>query len=128
MPRTAIYSDLDPNLERGTDGDIKRQTGLSAIGNSLTNIVTTFQGERRMLQEFAVSIYEMLFEPIDETTAYILAERVLQAIEYWEPRVTITNFDIEPRPDDSLYRCRIVYQINDALGEEAELKFVLKAQ
>lgn len=128
MAKTAIYSDVDANLTKATDGDVTRQTELDAITNSLTNIVSTLQGGRRMLQEFAVAIHNLLFEPIDSETSYTIAERVIEGIEYWDPRVEVLGFDIEPRPDDGEYRCRVNYRIRDSLEEEAELKFVLKAQ
>ena len=38
---------------------------IDAINNSLTNIFETFQGSRRMLPDFALPIYGILFEPVD---------------------------------------------------------------
>jgi phage baseplate assembly protein W len=63
------YTDIDINLERAQDGDIKKDTDVFAIENSLKNISETMQGSRRMLPTFAFNGYSLLFENMDEETA-----------------------------------------------------------
>jgi len=111
VDQTYFWSDLDENYSRQSDGDIQRDVDVAAILNSIRNIILTIQGERRMLPTFATNFRGLLFEPIDEVTARLIAEGLLEAINIWEPRVTVTGFDIEPRPDDNYYRCRIRFTI-----------------
>ena len=40
---TAVWSDIDIELTRQTDGDITRNTDVNSIINSLTNIINTLQ-------------------------------------------------------------------------------------
>jgi phage baseplate assembly protein W len=46
----------------------------------LGNILSTIQGSRRMLPQFALNSNNVLFDQMDEITAYELGDRVLEAI------------------------------------------------
>lgn len=107
----SVYSDFDESLSRQNDGDIERNNDVDAIFNSITNILLTVQGERRMLPTFASNIKHLLFEPVDEITARLIAENLLDAVKVWENRIDITGFDIEPRYDENMYRCRLKFTI-----------------
>jgi phage baseplate assembly protein W len=122
--KTYIWSDYDEELEKQNDGDIQQQTDVQALLNSINNIIKTRPGERRMLPTFATELSDILFEPIDRTTARIIAEAVLEGIEVWEDRIEVTGFDIEPRADQNLYRCRMRFVV---LGSDVieEIDFVL---
>lgn len=119
-----VWSDVDSNIDPQNDGDAIIDTDVIAIINSLNNIIKTAPGSRRMLPTFASTVYWLLFEPIDEITARKIAEGVLEAIEIWEDRIEVTGFDIEPRPDEAAYRCRMSFVV---LGSDQteEIKFVL---
>lgn len=122
--QTFFWSDLDENYSRQSDGDIKVEVDVGAIFNSLRNIILTMQGQRRMLPTFATNIWGLLFEPIDDVTARLIAENLLEAIEVWETRIEVTGFDIEPRPDENYYRCRITFVILGRSDTQA-IDFVL---
>ena len=106
-----FWSDVDDGLTKQTDGDVQRDDDVTAIYNSVRNIVLTIQGERRMLPTFAANVFGLLFEPIDEITARLIAQGLLESIRIWEDRIEVTGFDIEPRPDDNFYRCRLNFVI-----------------
>jgi phage baseplate assembly protein W len=107
----AFYSDYDGDFTRQADGDVQKDTDVQAIFNSIKNIILTVQGERRMLPTFACNINRLLFEPIDEINARMIAENLVEAIIVWEDRIDITGFDIEPRHDQNLYKCRLNFTI-----------------
>lgn len=124
VDQTFFWSDLDENYSRQENGDIQRDVDVSAIYNSLRNIILTIQGERRMLPTFATNIWGLLFEPIDEITARLIAENLLNSIRLWETRITVTAFDIEPKPDSNYYRCRVDFLIGE--NEDTEtIDFIL---
>ena len=127
MARTAVYSDLDIELDKQNDGDLKRDTELDSIVNSLTNIVATLQGSRRMIPEFAQDLWALLFEPIDEQTSRLIGERILDAIIFWDDRVNVTNLRINPKYDDNRYDITLSFNIK-AIKEERSIDFVLFAQ
>lgn len=111
VDQSFFWSDLDENYSKQSDGDMQKDVDVEAILNSLRNIILTFQGERRMLPTFATNIWGLLFEPIDEVTARIIAENLLKAIKIWENRIEVTAFDIEPLTDSNTYRCKINFTI-----------------
>lgn len=111
MASNVFWSDYDDNFDKQSDGDVLRDTDVSAIFNSLRNIILTVQGERRMLPTFASNVSQLLFEPVDEITARLIAENLVLAIKIWEDRIAITGFDIEPIPDDNIYKCRLKFNV-----------------
>lgn len=122
-----MYSDLDMELTRQTDGDIQKDTDADAVINSLNNIISTLQGSRRMIPEFAQDIWSLLFEPIDNDTARMIAERILDAIKIWEDRVEILSVNIDTNYDESLYNLRMSFRIKSSTEVKA-VKFVLFTQ
>lgn len=118
------YSDYDGSFTRQSDGDVQKDIDVDAIYNSIENIVLTTQGERRMLPSFASNIKQLLFEPIDETTARLIAESLLDAIVTWENRIEVTGFDIQPLYDANQYKCRLKFNIQSSDNIEA-IDFVL---
>lgn len=118
------YSDYDGEFNRQADGDVQKDIDIDAIFNSIQNIVLTTQGERRMLPTFASNIKRLLFEPIDEVSARLIAESLLDAIRIWETRINITGFDIQPLYDSNLYKCRLKFTIQNSDDVEA-IDFIL---
>ena len=129
MAITAVYSDIDIELEMQTDGDVTRDTDEDAIINSLTNIINTMQGSRRMLPDFASNSQKLLFEPIDETTATLIRAHLIDAIVKWDDRVEIVAFHIEAFHDQNLYKCLLNFKIKDfpEQGTTRTLRFILRA-
>jgi len=107
----AIYSDIDIELTQQADGDILRDTETEAVRNAIINIINTRQGSRRMLPEFAVNIYDILFEPMDDTTAYDLGNRIFNAIESWDDRIIIENVNVHQDYDKNLYEITVDFRI-----------------
>ena len=128
MPTVAIkdyvWSDVNNELQPQNDGDVVIDTDVTAIINSLNNIIRTVPGSRRMLPTFASPTFWLLFEPIDDTTARKIAEGILEAIEIWEDRIDVTGFDIEPREDQGMYRCRMSFVVLGS-DEVESIDFVL---
>ncbi len=122
-----MFSDIDINLERQTDGDITRMTEADAIKNSLKNILTTSKMTRRMLPEFGASIDELLFEPMHEITAKRIGQIMYDEISFWEYRIVIDSVDVVGQPDKNQYNVTIAYHIR-GIGElgASSVKFILK--
>jgi len=128
MPiRSSIYSDLDIELTKATDGDVTRDKDVDAIINSLNNIVATMQGSRRMLPEFAQDLWNLLFEPLDEETGREIGNRLLEAIRTWEDRVEVRRIDISPDFENNTYNIKTEFVIR-AIREVQEVNFIFYAQ
>ena len=123
------WRDFDIDFERANSGDIKVMKNFDAIDNSLRNIFETLQGGRRMLPDFALGVYRLLFEPVDSYTAGSIAEFLYDAAEKWEPRIQIEGLHILAQSDNNQYTVTINYKIlEDNSGESSrEFTSILRA-
>jgi phage baseplate assembly protein W len=101
--------------------NIKVAIDYSAIQNSINNMFLFAKGERILQPEFGNSLYEYLYEPVNEMTAKKLGQAILSMFERWEPRVVITNIFIDPIPDQNLFYIEVEYTV-PSIGNET-LKF-----
>ena len=108
---TAVWSDFERSMVQQQDGDITRDTEIEAIKNSIANILTTNPGSRRMLPEFAVNINRLLFEPLDEITARMIGETLLDSIQTWDDRVNVESLAIIPDYENNQYSCRLDFRV-----------------
>lgn len=106
-----IYSDFDISLKTQNDGDITRDLEEEAVKNSLNNIFSTLKGERRMLPQFATVMSNLLFEPMDDTTAKRIGRLIREAIERWEDRVIVRKIHINANYDLMQYECTLSFRI-----------------
>ena len=95
----------------GVDG--RGGLGLSRYENDIEEaikiILGTAQGERVMRPEFGSSIHEFVFAPNNATTAGLLAYHVNEALARWEPRIDVTEVNVQP---DSLEPSRVLIDID----------------
>ncbi len=123
-----IYADVDINLKQQSDGDVLLDTDVDAIINSLTNIVLTIPGSRRMLPTFAFDGYDLLFEPIDSKTAEKLGHHLISAIETWDDRIIIDRMLVVANHDYNRYDVTCNFTIKGFGSSESfrEVNFILK--
>ena len=121
----AVYTDIDIELTKAVDGDITIDEEIDAVKNSLANIMQTFQGSRRMIPEFAINIYSMLFEPMSDEISSIIGSKILEAITQWDDRIIISNVNIDANYDANLYTCTVNFN-TISTQEVHTVDFVLK--
>jgi len=127
MATNPMYSDIDMNLNKQTDGDIQRDDDIQAIFNSLENIVMTIQGSRRMRPDFAYGPHNFLFEAITESNAQTLGGILKNAIEAYEDRITLININVEYGQQDNLYRATVSFNMKGKGSDVIEsVSFILK--
>lgn len=110
----AYYSDIDIELTKANDGDITKNINVDSIKNSIKNILSTVQGERRMLPTFAYNIYNLLFEPMDEITARQIGEGILDSIMEWDDRVVMENIYVIPEYDSNKYKIKLNFRLKNS--------------
>jgi len=125
--RKFMYSDIDMELTKASDGDVTKDVDVDAVINSLTNIVSTLQGSRRMLPEFAQDLWGLLFEPMDKTTAKQLGQGLLEAIRNWDDRIQVDGIDIMPDYDEAQYKVQLNFTIKP-IEREQSVEFILFTQ
>ena len=119
------YTDLhlDLSLEKNVGygdnpqnaGDIKVDTDIEAIKNSIRNIFNTRKGQKILSPEFGSNLDQFLFERVDNFVGNIIGKTILDNLQNFEPRVEVININVYPFPDQNLYRIQVIYnflQIN----------------
>jgi phage baseplate assembly protein W len=106
-----VYSDI--NLESATIGSRDLVYDVSAIRLNLFNIFYTPQEERLFMPAFGLSIEALLFEPMDDTTAFYIRNELINGIKQWEPNIIIDESNTGVIPDDvnQVYKIVFVYKI-----------------
>ena len=84
------------------DGPYKlNKTILQAIKQNFKNLVLTSPGERVMLPEFGVGIYNFLFENINNETFNRVAERIAEQTSIYLPVINLEAVDFITNENDS---------------------------
>ena len=86
------------------------QDGQSVI-NSVKNILTTTPGQKLLSPTFGLDFRSYLFEPINTTTSYFLAQFIYSNLGVQEPRVTLEGVSIEGIEDQNQYNIDISFSI-----------------
>jgi phage baseplate assembly protein W len=82
------------------------------IQASLRILFRTTPGERFLQPNYGIDISALLFEPMSTTLRTFLTDRVRTAILIHEPRIKLTNLEIDsPDPNDGSLRIRVEYEV-----------------
>jgi phage baseplate assembly protein W len=84
----------------GADGRLAWSVGEDHVRESIRIILLTEPGERLMREGFGCGLRPFLFEPNTATTRQLIRERVTEAIQRWEPRVSLEAVEVEPDPEN----------------------------
>lgn len=84
--------------------DARRRFALARherdIEQAILMILLTPPGQRVMRPTFGCQIHELIFAPNDSTTAGLAAYYVQEALAMWEPRIQVTNVQVDIDPDN----------------------------
>jgi phage baseplate assembly protein W len=102
-----VVNSLNLTIEKG---DVETDFDKNAIKNSLRNLFNTKPGERFLFPNYGLSLHQFVFEPIAESTAQLIGERIVKAIETYENRVLVRQCYIKAKPDDNEYEITLVLE------------------
>ncbi|MDD5151545.1 MAG: hypothetical protein PHC28_13890 [Flavobacterium sp.] len=108
------YRDLDLTLTiHPLTGDISDKFDDNAIKRSLRNLFQLNAWDIPFDQNKHNSLKEYLFDIPSPITAAMIEKKLIWLVRTCEPRVTVTNINIEPLLDNSGYIINLSYEIND---------------
>jgi len=109
---TRQYKDLDLSFNiHPVRKDINKHIDEQAVINSLKNIILTNHYERPFDPDFGSNIRSMLFENLDSITAITLEREILQTIENFEPRVSVSKVSAIPDYENNGYSIQLKFFI-----------------
>ena len=118
--------DIDLNFTpKATSGDIFKKTQLSAVKQSIKNLLMTNRLEKPFVANFGANITGMLFELADGESDYFLKKDIVSTIQIFEPRVQVLNLDVKVDPDYNRLGVKLEFKIRNT-NEVAEFSTTLR--
>lgn len=94
------------------DGKLARSSGEDNIRENVRLILATNRGERVGVPEFGAGLEQFLFEPNTITTHQLIRGRIEQSLARWEPRIRVSQVEVDVLPDDPFAaRATITYSL-----------------
>ena len=121
------YSDLDLFFSaKGVSKDISKVTDIQAVKRSVRNLVLTNHYEKPFHPEIGSGVRDMLFEPMTPITANILARKIEDVIENFEPRAKLIGVRAQPNLDRNEYEVTIEFYVVNTPTELVDLTVMLE--
>ena len=122
---TYIYKDLSlyftPNP---VSGDVTMVTDVQDIKRSVRNLVLTNRFEKPFHPEVASHVRDLLFEPFSPVTINLLRNRIETVLENYEPRVTLTDVEVEDPDFQKMDNNELNVRIHFTLKNDPEIQTV----
>ena len=121
------YSDLDLFFSmKSVSKDISKVTDIQAVKRSVRNLVLLNHYEKPFHPEIGSGVRDMLFEPMTPITAHILARKVQDVIENFEPRAKLIGVRAQPNLDRNEYEVTVEFYVINTPTELVDLTVMLE--
>jgi phage baseplate assembly protein W len=97
---TATRTGVQKNVSEGAY--FTGETGVNLIRNNLRQLLLCNKGERVMLPDYGLNLERYLFEPLDQTTFYLIKQDILRTLERYFSSVNVITLSVysDPRQAD----------------------------
>ena len=121
------YSDLDLFFSaKSVSKDISKVTDIQAVKRSVRNLVLTNHYEKPFHPEIGSGVRDILFEPMTPITANILARKIQDVVENFEPRAKLIGVRAQPNLDRNEYEVTIEFYVVNTPTELVDLTVMLE--
>ena len=121
------HRDLDLFFSRKQgSGDVNRITDVEAVKRSVRNLVLTNFYEKPFHPEIGSGVRDMLFENMSPLTAVVLAKKVEDVIENFEPRARLIGVRSLPNLDRNEYEVTIEFFVVNTPTELVDMTVFLE--
>tara|TARA_B100001094_G_C18182958_1_gene801989 strand:- start:1954 stop:2409 length:456 start_codon:yes stop_codon:yes gene_type:complete len=121
------FSDLDLFFAKNSVGfDVNKVTDIQAVKRSVRNLVLLNQYEKPFQPQIYAGVREMLFENMTQVTAIVIARKIEDVINNFEPRVRLNNVKCYPNYDNNAYDVTVGFYVVNAPTELVELDVMLE--
>ena len=121
------YTDLDLFFgKKSSNSDVQELTDVKAVKRSVRNLVLLNHYEKPFHPEIASGIRNMLFELMTPITAQILARKIEDVINNYEPRARLIGVTAIPLLDKNAYEVSIEFYVVNTPTELVDLSIMLE--
>ena len=121
------YTDLDLFFgKRSSNNDISTVTDIQAVKRSIRNLVQLNHYEKPFHPEIASGIREMLFELMTPITSIMIARKIEDVINNFEPRAILQAVTVIPDYDRNSYEVKIEFYVVNTPTELVDMSVLLE--
>ena len=121
------YTDLDLFFgKKSSNSDVQDITDVKAVKRSIRNLVLLNHYEKPFHPEIASGVRDMLFELMTPVTATILARKIEDVINNFEPRARLISVNALPNLDRNEYEVSIEFYVVNQPTELVDLTIMLE--
>ena len=120
------YRDLDLFFSRKSNKDVNKVTDIEAVKRSVRNLVLLNSYEKPFHPEIAGDVRALLFENMTPLTSAVIARKVQDVIENFEPRARLTGVNVVPDFDRNAYNVTVYFYVVNAPTELVEVTQLLE--
>ena len=120
------YRDLDLFFSRKSNKDVNKVTDVEAVKRSVRNLVLLNSYEKPFHPEIAGDVRGLLFENMTPLTSAVIARKIQDVIENFEPRARLTGVQAVPDFDRNAYEVSIYFYVVNAPTELVEVTQLLE--
>lgn len=115
-----IYFDLSKDGTKTSTNDVELKSNESAVLESVENIILT-EPKTKIYKgrEFGCGLSQFLFDPIDNSTALRIFDRIELSLEKYETRMKDLYIEVIPLIDENTFKINISFKMDES---ERELK------
>jgi phage baseplate assembly protein W len=92
-------------------GGLSYSEGPERIQDAIWIVLSTALGERLMRPDFGAGVHDYVFQPNSDVMRTRLQSAVNDALLKWEPRIELTNVNVQEGDQPSQVRVSIDYRI-----------------
>jgi len=116
IARKPTYSDLDLDfIAHPTTGDVMKKTGEDAIKRSVRNLILTNFYDRPFRSFIGSNVNKILFDNITVFTQKFLEDAVRDVLNNYEPRISISNIEVEVDNENNGFYVTLTFNIINML-------------
>jgi len=109
---TRIYSDIDMSFALNpVTGDIYKKVDVNAVKQAMKNLLLTPYYSKPFTPNYGSPIYDLLFEPMDSSTAGAMASLIEETFDNFERRVRIDKVVVYPDYNSQEYKIQINFHV-----------------
>ena len=120
------YRDLDLFFNKKSNKDVNKVTDIEAVKRSVRNLVLLNSYEKPFHPEIAGDVRGLLFELMTPLTSAVIARKIQDVIENFEPRARLVGVNTTPDFDRNAYEVGVYFYVANAPTELVEVTQLLE--
>ena len=120
------YRDLDLFFSKKTNKDLNKVTDIEAVKRSVRNLILHNTFEKPFHPEIGGNVRGLLFENMTPMTSAVIARKIEDTINNFEPRARLVVVKAQPDRDLNGYVVSVFFYVANAPTELVELDTFLE--